>query len=250
MTRPLTIAGNWKMYKTRKEAALFIEELKPHLQSKDRVWLAPSYLSISDAMQSAKDSPLQIGAQNLHDEAEGAFTGEVSAPMLKECGVSFVLCGHSERRTLFREDDQMIARKVQSALQSGITPLLCVGETQEQRDRGEAHDILAKQLEIGLSHVKDLSQVVIAYEPVWAIGTGKTATPELAQEAHALARQCLREKFGAVADQLSLLYGGSVKESNAQELLSEPDIDGALIGGASLKVESFAKIIEIARGIS
>lgn len=238
------IVGNWKMYKTRSEAQQFIRTLASLIgpAPSARVFIAVPFTAIQAASEAAKGTPIVIGAQNMHDEEEGAFTGEISVNMLQDAGARFVILGHSERRQLFHEDDAFIHRKLKRALKHKLNPILCVGETQEQRERGKTREVLLRQLEEGLKGLKgeELHALTIAYEPVWAIGTGKTATPQIAQEAHAICREILKAKN---ADKTAILYGGSVKPENAQDLLDEPDINGALVGGASLNVQTFAQII-------
>jgi triosephosphate isomerase len=247
MKRIPLIAGNWKMYKTRAETQAFISELLPLVASSQRrIYLAPPFTAIETACTAARGSKIVIGAQNVHDAAEGAFTGEVSCRMLKELGATFVIIGHSERRTLFSEHDTWINRKLKRALSEGIVPILCIGETFEQRESGSTDTVLQQQLEEGLQGVtkEELKSVIIAYEPIWAIGTGKTATPELAQVVHSRCRLWIEKKYGLdVAGQVYILYGGSVKPDNIAALMQEPDIDGALVGGAALDPRSFAQLI-------
>lgn len=240
------IAGNWKMNKTPKETKEFIEKLLPLIKgANSKVFLAPSFVCLPIALQAANNTNLVIGAQNMHNEDSGAFTGEVSVSMLKDLGAKFVILGHSERRQVFKESDDFINKKVLKALNHGITPILCIGETQEQRDNSETQSVLKTQLEKGLKDVtKDLiKDVIIAYEPVWAIGTGKTATNEIAQGTHQFIRKILAQKFKQIVDDISILYGGSVKPDNLESLLKQNDINGALVGGASLKFDSFAQLV-------
>lgn len=235
----LMIIGNWKMYKTGSEASQFIHALIPLIKDTSaRAFLAVPFTALYEAVQAAMGSKIIIGAQNMHDADEGAYTGEVSAPMLKSAGVQFVILGHSERRELFGESDAFINRKVKSALKNGLKPILCIGETSAQRENNQTRTILAEQLKNSLAGLlpEELKEVVIAYEPIWAIGTGKSATPDMAQETHAMIRAHLPKI-------VPILYGGSVKPENSRALLSQPDIGGALVGGASLNVQSFAKII-------
>ena len=244
MTRQNIFAANWKMHKTRAEAEDFIQALAPAVQgSQATVFVAPPSTALDATAQAAAGSNIAVGAQNMHDADNGAFTGEVSATMLLDAGARFVILGHSERRHVFAEDDAFINRKVLKAIETGLTAVFCVGETQEQRDAGETESVLRQQLEQGLEGLGSLEGVVVAYEPVWAIGTGKTATPALAQEAHAFCRQVLHNSFGGQADDVSILYGGSVKPDNVTNLMQEADIDGALVGGASLDATSFSQII-------
>ncbi len=245
MSRMPIVVANWKMYKTIPEAQEFVRMLMPQI-NKDtqlKVFLAVPFIALPVL---AQESALFVGAQNMHDAEEGAFTGEISAKMLKSCGAHFVILGHSERRTLFQETSSWINRKVKRAVKEGLVPLLCVGESLQEREEGRTQEVLFTQLEESLEDLtaQELSTLIIAYEPVWAIGTGKTATPELAQETHALIRTFLAQKWGsAFAEETPILYGGSVKAENSVALIGQKDIDGALIGGASLDVTSFAKII-------
>ncbi len=247
MTRTPIIAGNWKMYKTQDEVRDFIRDLIPHLKgSTAEVYIAAPFTLIEKAYKGARDTKIVIGAQNMHDELEGAFTGEISAPMLKDVHAHFVLLGHSERRNVFKEDDAFINRKVKRALSESIQVILCIGELQNERDEGRTEEVLQRQLDGSLKDITeaDLKNIVIAYEPVWAIGTGLTATPEIAEEAHKFCRSYVAERWGTEsADAMRILYGGSVKPDNVASLMSQPNIDGALVGGASLKVDSFAKLI-------
>lgn len=229
------------MYKTGEEARDFITALIPLIKDTlTPVFLAVPFTALGDSVKAACGTKIIIGAQNMHDAEEGAFTGEISARMLKKAGAEFVLLGHSERRQIFFETDAFINRKIKRALQEDLKPILCVGETKEEREKGLTDNVLSRQLKNSLEglHLDDWSKLTIAYEPVWAIGTGLTATPAVAQETHAFISTLLPKK-------IPILYGGSVKPENAAELLSQPDIQGALIGGASLNVDSFAKIIKI-----
>lgn len=242
------IVANWKMYKTVAETEAFIDALKPLVHSSNRVWIAVPFTSIHAAKERAEGSTFQIGAQNMNDASEGAFTGEVAATMLVEAGASFVLLGHSERRQQFGEDNAFVNRKVKRALSSGLQPLLCIGETLAERKAGEMEDILATQLTQCLEGVDSaiLESLVIAYEPVWAIGTGVAATPEMALEAHSFCREYLIQHWGAsLAEKIPLLYGGSAKPDNAAVLLAQPNIDGLLVGGASLDAATFSAIINV-----
>lgn len=242
------IIGNWKMYKTRNQAVEFIKALLPLIKkSPNDVRLAVPFTSIEAAVEAAEGSDLMIGAQNMNDAEEGAFTGEIAASMLMEAGAEFVLIGHSERRKLFHETDEMISAKVKRALEDGITPVLCVGETEAERDN-DYKEVLERQVMQGFRHAEktDAKKVILAYEPVWAIGTGKTATPKMAQEAHNFCRSLLAEHFGKRASaSIPILYGGSVKPDNIATLLKEKDINGALVGGASLDPKSFAQIANV-----
>lgn len=248
--KPL-IAGNWKMNKTAKEAIEFIQDLGGKITEFDvQVYLSVPYTFISGASKAAENTKVVIGAQNMNDAKKGAFTGEIAGLMLKEAGADFVILGHSERRHIFKESDDFINKKVLRAIKDDLQPVLCVGETEEERENGEIQEVLKRQLVKGLSKVsvEDAENLIVAYEPVWAIGTGKTATPEIAQEAHLFIREILEEIFDKkTAGKIYVLYGGSVKEDNIALLMQKDDIDGALVGGASLEVESFFKIIENSR---
>ena len=243
MRKPI-MAGNWKMYKTASESVDFINALKPLLKdSRDcTVLICAPFTSLKDCSAAADGSSIFIGAENLYWEDEGAFTGEISGPMLKSVGCTYVIIGHSERRQYFGETNETVNKKVFAALKHSLIPIVCVGETLEQREKGETFKIIERQIKQGLQSldIGHWSLVIIAYEPVWAIGTGKTASPEQAQEVHAFIRQLLPKE---VAGDIRILYGGSVKPENVKELMAKPDIDGGLVGGASLKVESFVKLI-------
>jgi triosephosphate isomerase len=242
------IAANWKMHKTVAEAAEFIDALLPRIAAtQSDVVVCPPFTALSEVVQRRYGTAIRVAAQNMHEEESGAFTGEVSAQMLVELDVEAVVLGHSERRQYFNETDEALARKVPAALAAELEPILCVGESEVARDAGETEEVLERQLQTDLAGVEslDLARVVIAYEPIWAIGTGRTATPEQAQEACAYIRDVVRMR-GGVADELRVLYGGSVKPANAAELLALPDVDGALVGGASLDAEDFAAIVEAA----
>jgi triosephosphate isomerase len=242
------IAANWKMHKTVAEAASFVDTLLPRIAAtQNDVVICPPYLALSEVVERSRGSAVRVAAQNMHEESEGAFTGEISAPMLVEVDVDAVILGHSERRQHFNETDEALARKVPAALAVGLEPILCVGESEEARDAGQTEGVLERQLQADLAEVGagSLGEVVVAYEPIWAIGTGRTATPEQAQEVCAFIRDVLRER-GATADAVRILYGGSVKPANAAELMAQPDIDGALVGGASLDPDDFAAIVEAA----
>ncbi len=242
------IAANWKMHKTVAEATRFVDALLPRIAGTGNdVVVCPSFLALAAVVERSRGSAVRVAAQNMHEAESGAFTGEVSAPMLVEVGVDAVVLGHSERRQLFGETDEALARKVPAALGAGLEPILCVGESEEARDAGQTEAVLERQLGADLAGVQggDVAGIVIAYEPIWAIGTGRTATPEQAQEAIAFIRDTLRIRGGA-ADSVRILYGGSVKPDNAGELLNMPEIDGALVGGASLDPEDFAAIVKAA----
>jgi triosephosphate isomerase len=242
------IAANWKMNKTVAEAAAFVDALLPRIAAtqSDVVICAP-FTALTAVVERRYGTAVKVAAQNMHEEGSGAFTGEVSAPMLVELDVEAVVLGHSERRQYFGETDEALARKVPAALAADLEPILCVGESEAARDAGETEEVLERQLQADLANVDSLglAKVVIAYEPIWAIGTGRTATPEQAQEACAYIRDVLRMR-GAPAAEVRILYGGSVKPGNAAELLALPDVDGALVGGASLDAEEFAQIVDAA----
>jgi triosephosphate isomerase (TIM) len=243
------LAANWKMHKTIEETERFLADFLPRVpESGPEVVICPPFLSLKTAVEHCAQSRARVAAQNMHEEPEGAFTGEVSAPMLLELGVDGVVLGHSERRQYFAESDEALARKVPAALRAGLEPILCVGENEAQRDSDETEGILTRQIEADLADVPDdqLGEVVIAYEPIWAIGTGRTATPEQAQEACALIRGLIESRSGDAAAAIRILYGGSVKPGNAAELVALPDVDGALVGGASLDPGDFAAIVEAA----
>jgi triosephosphate isomerase len=244
------VAGNWKMYKTIAEAEEYIQALLPRVSTTDGVEVAicPPYTALQAMVDSTRGSRVGVYAQNMHHAPEGAFTGEVSAPMLREIDVGGVILGHSERRELFGETDRALQLKVPAALEAGLQPILCVGETEEERDRGDTERKLRHQVQEDLAKVpiERLGEIVIAYEPIWAIGTGRVATPEQAQEAIAFVRALVGDRSRESADRVRVLYGGSVKPENAAELLALPDVDGALVGGASLDAESFATIVAAA----
>jgi triosephosphate isomerase len=247
MIRPI-IAANWKMNKTVSEALDFVNRLKKLvLGINDRhVVIAPPFPALYPVGAVLKDSGMGLAAQNLSGNKEGAYTGEVSARMLVDAGCTHVIVGHSERRTLFGESNEMVNAKTGMALQSGMRPIVCIGESLQERETGKTFDVIERQIKEGLNLIAahDIDQLIIAYEPVWAIGTGITATPEQAGEAHAFIRQLMEELYGeGPADRLPLLYGGSVKPENIGKLMAQPDINGALVGGASLDVEIFGKIV-------
>jgi triosephosphate isomerase len=252
MTRTPFIAGNWKMHNTIAEAEAYIAALLPRVAAVDGVEIVvcPPFLALQALVDSARGSQVGIYAQTMHEGDQGAFTGEVSAPMLSEIDVDGVILGHSERRQYFNETDKALQAKVPRALEAGLTPILCVGETEEERERGETERKLRHQAQEGLEKVpvERLADVVVAYEPVWAIGTGLTATPEQAQEAIAFVRALIANRDSAAAEQARILYGGSVKTDGAAALLALPDVDGALVGGASLDPADFAAIVEAATG--
>ena len=249
--RKTIIAGNWKMNMTPSQTKAMIEELKPLV--KEVKWcemvLCVPFVDIAAAVKAAKGSKIAIGAENMHFEPKGAYTGEVSADMLKECGIKYVVLGHSERRQYFGETDETVNKKVKVALESGFRPIVCVGESLDEREQDVWSEVVRKQVKIALKDVpvEDVMKVVIAYEPIWAIGTGKTATADQANEVCATIRECLRGLYGArAARAITIQYGGSMNAKSAAELLSKPDVDGGLIGGASLKPNDFHAIIEAA----
>ena len=251
MRTPL-IAGNWKMHKTLRESAAFATALVARASALTGVdiVLAPTAPALAAVSTAVTGHRIGVAAQNLHWEREGAFTGEISAAMIGDTGARWVIIGHSERRQLFGETDESVARKVRAALTARLTPIVCIGETLAERDAGDTFAVLDRQVRRGLDDVtgSELSALVLAYEPVWAIGTGRTATPAQAQQAHAHIRQRPTQWFGADASAACrLLYGGSVKPDNAQALLAQPDIDGALVGGASLDLDAFMAIVSAAR---
>ena len=244
------VAGNWKMNKTVNEGVQLVEELKNELSKVDAndvtVVVSPPYVNLSEAVKSAEGSSVNISAQNVHQEESGAYTGEISAQMLKSVGVGYVIIGHSERREYFGENAADVAKKIDAVIAQGLTPIYCCGEVKEERESGNENKIVGGQIESELYHLspEDFGKVVIAYEPVWAIGTGLTASPDQAQDMHAFIRQFVSNKYGqAIADETSILYGGSCKPSNAAEIFGKKDVDGGLIGGASLKAEDFVGII-------
>jgi triosephosphate isomerase (TIM) len=248
MARTPYIAANWKMNKTVAEAAEFIDALLPRIAATQHdVVVCPPFTALHEVVERRRGTAVRVAAQNMHEAEAGAFTGEISAPMLVELDVEAVVLGHSERRQFFGETDEALAKKVPAALAADLEPILCVGESEEARDGGQTEEVLERQLQADLAEVSDLdvAKVVIAYEPIWAIGTGKVATPEQAQEACAFIRDVLRTR-GVPADDVRILYGGSVKPGNAAELLALPDVDGALVGGAALDAEDFAAIVEAA----
>jgi triosephosphate isomerase len=252
MSRTPFIAGNWKMHKTVAEAEAFVQSLLPRVQGAQGVEIAvcPPFLALGAVVDSARGSGVEVYAQNMHEAPEGAFTGEVSAAMLAELDVDGVVLGHSERRQCFGETDRALQAKVPAALEAGLKVILCVGETEEEREAGATERKLRHQVQEGLDKVpaERLPELVIAYEPVWAIGTGLVATAEQAQEACGFVRALVAGFDAQAAEQVRVLYGGSLKPDNAPELLALPDIDGGLIGGASLDADAFAKIVEIAAG--
>lgn len=253
MNRKPMIAGNWKMYKLVGEALATVIELKPLITNANHcdIVVAPPFTALKSVADKIEGSNIQLAGQNLSAEtSQGAHTGEISGDMIRDCGCTHVIVGHSERRQFYREADAVINRKVRAALGFGLKPILCVGELLAQRDEGRAEDVVRDQLYLGLSELtaKDLLRIIIAYEPVWAIGTGRTATPQTAQSMHGFIRGCLVERFGLESSQaMRILYGGSVKPENIAALMLEADIDGALVGGASLEAKSFARIVHYNR---
>jgi triosephosphate isomerase len=250
MSRRPLVAGNWKMHKTVAEAEAFVAGLLPRVSSADGVDVAlcVPFTALAPVVDSTRGSRVEVYAQNMHESEQGAFTGEVSAAMLTELDVHGVVLGHSERRQHFGETDRALAAKVPAALSAGLRPILCVGETEAERDAGETERKLRHQVQEGLEQVADerLGDVVVAYEPIWAIGTGKVATPEQAQEAVAFVRALVADRSAAEAQRCRILYGGSVSPENAAELLALPDVDGALVGGASLEPAKLAAIVDAA----
>jgi len=250
MRKPI-IAGNWKMYKTLAEARDLVRELKQLLADVDSVEIVvgPPFTALGEVVAELRGSNISVAAQNMYWEESGAFTGEISPPMIKDIGCTFVIIGHSERRQFFYETDATVNKKVKAALKVGLTPIVCVGETLEEREFGTTTKIVEQQIREGLAGLssQEMEKIVIAYEPVWAIGTGKTATPEQAEEVHQLIRSLIAQNAGAAAHTIRILYGGSVKPDNIDDLMAQPDIDGALVGGASLKADSFVRIVRFKR---
>jgi triosephosphate isomerase len=246
MRRPI-LAANWKMHKTAADAVAFAKAFAPRVADASGVdvVIAPPFTALAALGAALAGTAIALAAQNAHPEEQGAFTGEVSAAMLREAGCRYAIVGHSERRTLFGESSELVARKAEALLRHGIRAIVCVGESLAEREAGRTGDVIDAQLRESLARVPadGTAELVIAYEPIWAIGTGRTATPEAAQEVHARVRERLRERFGAAGDSVRIQYGGSVKPDNVRELMAQPDIDGALVGGASLEPESFARIV-------
>lgn len=247
-TRIPLIAGNWKMYKTPREARQVLEQLTAGLPKNlpGPVVVAAPFVALPAALAATEGSPLELAAQNMFWADEGAYTGEIAPGMLTDLGVKWVLVGHSERRQLFKETDQDVNHKVKAALAHGLKPILCLGETLDERESGRTFEVLGRQFELGLEGLppEALANLVLAYEPVWAIGTGRTATPAQAQEAHAFLRGEAAKMENTLAKSLQIVYGGSVKPDNAAALMGEPDLDGALVGGASLAADSFLSLIK------
>lgn len=248
--RQSLVAGNWKLNGSRTGIDALLDGIKSGMDAvkNSEVAVCPPYVYLAQAQALLDGATIRLGAQDVSDQAEGAFTGEISASMLKEFGCRYVIVGHSERRHVYGESDELIARKFAAARRAGLTPILCVGELLEERERGETEQVVARQLDAvtRLADIEGLRETVIAYEPVWAIGTGQTATPEQAQAVHAFIRRRLADADTGIAESVRIQYGGSVKAANAQELFAQPDIDGGLIGGASLKVEEFLAICRAA----
>jgi len=247
MRKPF-IAGNWKMFKTQQDTREMLKALLGLLSrgAPVDVALCPPFTSLSVAAEVLQGSDVALGAQNVHWEEEGAFTGEISTAMLLECGCRYVIVGHSERRQYFDESDEVVRRKLDRLLPTELLPIFCVGERLEEREADQVEPVILGQLRSGLGELtpQEASRIIVAYEPVWAIGTGRTATPEIAQQVHGMIRLFLREEFSdETADQVRILYGGSVKPENIKQLMEQEDVDGALVGGASLDAESFAKIV-------
>jgi triosephosphate isomerase len=250
--RTPVIAGNWKMFKTVHDAVVYTKEFRTMVKDATAIDIvvAPAFLAVHAVAEAARNSPVAVAAQDVFWEKEGAFTGEVSAAMVREAGAEYVIVGHSERRQSFGETDQAVNRKTVAALAADLVPIVCIGETLEQRERNETMDVLDRQIKAGLDGLTgaQVSGLVLAYEPVWAIGTGRTATSQQAQEVHEHIRGRLRAWFGGdAADACRVIYGGSVKPDNIAELVAQPDVDGALVGGASLDPRSFADIVARAR---
>ena len=242
------MAGNWKMFKTPAETTAFFEKFRPLVEkaSHCEIVICPPFTNIAAAVEAAKGSAIRIGGQNLAWAKEGAFTGEISGPMLAAVGASHAIIGHSERRQYFGETDETVLKRTQAALEFGLTPIVCVGERLEERESGSTEAVLVSQFAKGIAGLtaQQFAKIVIAYEPVWAIGTGKTATPEIAADAHRVIREQVRAKYGKdAADAVRILYGGSVKPDNVKSLMAQPEIDGSLVGGASLEAGSFASIV-------
>ncbi len=250
MRQPI-IAANWKMHKLTAEATAFAESFLPLVQDSNaaEIVLAPPFTALATLGAALKGSAVQLAGQNVYPEEKGAFTAEISPQMLADLGCRYTIVGHSERRTLFAEQDDFIARKALALLDAGIRPIVCVGEHLEEREAGRIEEVVGGQLRGSLASIPTgkASELVVAYEPVWAIGTGKTATPEMAQEVHGFIRKELSERFGASAEEIRIQYGGSVKPENIADLMEQPDIDGALVGGASLDPTSFARVARLQR---
>ena len=242
------MAGNWKMYKTPAETSAFFEKFRPLVAGAEHceVVICPPFTNLAAAVDAVKETRIRIGAQNIAWAKEGAFTGEISGPMIVAAGATYATVGHSERRQYFGETDETVLKRAQAALEFGLTPIVCVGERLEEREGGKTEAVLVSQFQKGIAGLTEqqFARIVIAYEPVWAIGTGKTATPEIAADAHRTIRAQVRERYGKeAADAVRILYGGSVKPDNTKTLMAQPEIDGVLVGGASLEPMSFASIV-------
>ena len=247
--RRTVIAGNWKMNKTAAEAIEFVEAFKPLVSdaSDVEIVVCPVFTALSATVEAAKGSNIGVGAQNIHWEESGAFTGEISAAMLKEIGVEYVIIGHSERRQYFGETDETVNKRLKAALAANLIPMVCVGELLEERESGKTESVIDTQVKGAFDGISasDAELTIVAYEPVWAIGTGKTATPEMAEETHAYIRKVLSDIYSTeTAEKIRIQYGGSMKPGNSAELIAQPDIDGGLVGGAALKPDSFAELIK------
>jgi triosephosphate isomerase len=240
------VAGNWKMYKTPSETKEFMNHFVKLLKGSEKaeVLICPPYTSLYVVNELRKNTKIKLGAQDVHWEEEGAFTGKVSCNMLIASGCEYLIIGHSEQRTYFHETDETVNKKIKKSLEKGLIPIVCIGETLPQREANQHHEVVKKQIIEGFKDILDIKNTVIAYEPVWAIGTGRNATPQQAQEMQHYIRQILAELYGkSKAEEIRILYGGSLKPENAKEIFSEPDIDGGLVGGASLKPDSFYQIV-------
>lgn len=247
MKRPL-IAGNWKMFKTIPEAVNLVHIIKAgaHKATDSDVVVCPPFTALAAVSGAIRDSKIELGAQDIYHETEGAFTGEISPLMLKDVGCRYVIVGHSERRQYFKETNELINKKTIAALKYSLVPIVCVGETLEEREARKAFEVVKKQFDESFKNLKadDIERVIIAYEPVWAIGTGRTATPEQAEQMHSYLRRLLNEQYGEqTGEKVKILYGGSVKPDNIAQLMAKPNVDGALVGGASIKAESFIQIV-------
>ena len=246
--RKKIVAGNWKMNKNAAQTKALLSELAAQIKtgSATQVIVAPTFVNLASAVDQLENTPIEVAAQNMHQAESGAYTGEISADMLKNIGINTVILGHSERRAIFHESDALIANKVDAALKHDMTVIFCFGEELKDRQSKNHFNIVENQLRDGLFHIeaKDWEKIVLAYEPVWAIGTGETASPEQAQEMHEFIRETVRKAFGSdIAEDVSILYGGSVKPDNAKEIFSKPDVDGGLIGGAALNTADFLAIV-------
>jgi triosephosphate isomerase len=242
------MAGNWKMYKNAQETSAFFDKFKPLVAESTHcaIVICPTFVNLPAAIEATKGTRIGVGAQNVYWIKEGAYTGEISGPMLKAVGAQWVIVGHSERRQYFGETDETVLKRTIAALESALTPIVCVGERLEQRETGQTETVLKEQFRDGIAGLsaEQFAAIVIAYEPVWAIGTGKTATPEIAADAHRTIREQARTTYGSdAASKVRILYGGSVKPDNVKGLMAQPEIDGALVGGASLEASSFASIV-------